>query len=83
MEHAIYPSLAGRVVLVTGGATGIGAALVEAFTRNHAKVAFVDIDLAGAEAVVRRLAGSSHPPTFVPCDLTDIAALRAAVGTFG
>jgi NAD(P)-dependent dehydrogenase (short-subunit alcohol dehydrogenase family) len=46
-------------------------------------VAFVDIDLAGAEALVRRLVGSSHPPTFVPCDLTDVTALRAAVRTVG
>jgi len=83
MEHATYPSLNGRVVLVTGGATGIGAALVEAFARNHAKVAFVDIDVTGAEALLRRLAPATHPPMFLPCDLTDIASLRAAVETVG
>ena len=51
-EPAIYPSLAGRGVFITGGATGIGAAFVEAFVRNGAKVAFVDI----AEQEALRLA---------------------------
>jgi len=81
MEHATYPSLNGRVVLVTGGATGIGAALVDAFARNQAKVAFVDIDVAGAEGLLRRLAPATHPPMFLPCDLTDVASLRTAVET--
>ncbi len=81
MEHATYPSLNGRVVLVTGGATGIGAALVDAFARNQAKVAFVDIDVAGAEGLLRRLAPAAHPAMFLPCDLTDIASLRTAVET--
>jgi NAD(P)-dependent dehydrogenase (short-subunit alcohol dehydrogenase family) len=81
MEHATYPSLNGRVVLVTGGATGIGAALVDAFARNQAKVAFVDIDVAGAEGLLRRLAPATHPPMFLPCDLTDVASLRTVVET--
>ena len=42
-KDAAYPSLRGRRVFITGGATGIGAALVEAFARQHARVAFVDI----------------------------------------
>jgi len=83
LEPAIYPSLNGKVVLVTGGASGIGAALVEAFARNHAKVAFVDIDAASATALAQRLAGATHAPLFLRCDLTDIDALRAAVATIG
>ena len=83
MQHAVYPSLNGKVVLVTGGASGIGAALVEAFARNHARVAFVDIDVASAEALTGRLAGATHVPLFLPCDLTDVEALRGAVEEVG
>jgi NAD(P)-dependent dehydrogenase (short-subunit alcohol dehydrogenase family) len=69
-----YASLEGRSVLVTGGASGIGAALVEAFAAQGARVAFLDIDAARGEALAARLGAR-----FVACDLTDIAALRAAV----
>ena len=69
-----YGSLEGRSVLITGGASGIGGALVEAFAAQGARVAFLDIDVAGGEAMASRLAAR-----FTPCDLTDIAALRAAV----
>ncbi|MDR3513949.1 MAG: SDR family NAD(P)-dependent oxidoreductase [Caulobacteraceae bacterium] len=69
-----YRSLDGRSVLVTGGASGIGAALVEAFAAQGAKVALLDIDVASGEALAARTGAR-----FVECDLTDIAALRAAV----
>ncbi len=72
---ARYPSLSGRSVFVTGGATGIGMSLVEAFVAQGAQVAFCDIDLAAGEALAARL-----PATlFVPADVTDIAALEAAL----
>ena len=77
---ATYPSLAGRTVLVTGGATGIGATLVEQFTLQGAKVGFVDIDAASGRALEARLAGARTPPFFVEADLTDSAALVAAIG---
>jgi NAD(P)-dependent dehydrogenase (short-subunit alcohol dehydrogenase family) len=48
VTFAIYPSLAGRNVFVSGGATGIGADIVRAFARNHARVAFVDLQRAEA-----------------------------------
>jgi NAD(P)-dependent dehydrogenase (short-subunit alcohol dehydrogenase family) len=76
---AIYPSLRDRVVFVSGGASGIGAAIVEAFAAQHAKVAFVDIDVPAAETLCARLAGGTHAPFFQRCDLVDIAALRAAI----
>jgi NAD(P)-dependent dehydrogenase (short-subunit alcohol dehydrogenase family) len=80
--YARYPSLADRVVLVTGGATGIGATIVEHFADQHAKVAFFDVDRASAEALASSVAARArHPPLFVACDLCDIAALRAAVAT--
>lgn len=79
MTSSRHPSLAGRVVVVTGGATGIGAAHVEAFAAQGARIAFLDIDEAGF-ALAERIAGAGAPaPLFVPCDLTDIAALEAAM----
>ena len=78
-RHAHYPSLAERTVLITGGATGIGASLVEQFTAQGARVGFIDIDAEAGAALAQRLAGSPGPPLFVNADLTDIAALRAAI----
>jgi NAD(P)-dependent dehydrogenase (short-subunit alcohol dehydrogenase family) len=73
-----YPSLENKVVFISGGATGIGASLVEAFCRQKAKVAFVDIqDDAAAQLVARMAAlqGASVPRYFY-CDLLRIDDLR-------
>jgi NAD(P)-dependent dehydrogenase (short-subunit alcohol dehydrogenase family) len=79
---AIYPSLKDKVVFITGGGSGIGACLVEAFARQGAKVAFVDIAVGASEALVRRLQDeSSASVLFLPCDVTDIDALRRAIAT--
>ena len=80
-KYASYPSLVDRTVLVTGGADGIGAALVEQFVLQGSKVAFVDINATrGAETVERcRQSGPRHTPRFYEVDLLDIDALRAAV----
>jgi NAD(P)-dependent dehydrogenase (short-subunit alcohol dehydrogenase family) len=80
MTQTNYPSLAGRVVLITGGASGIGAAFVRAFASQQARVAFLDIDADAGAALVRDVADEcGSAPLFVPCDLLDIAALRAAI----
>ena len=80
MTKTTYSSLAGRVVLITGGASGIGAAFVRAFAGQGARVAFLDIDKDAGEALVREIAASSgDAPLFVPCDLLDIEALRTAM----
>ena len=80
MTETSYSDLAGRVVLITGGASGIGAALVRAFAVQKARVAFLDIDADAGEALVREVAAASGtPPLFVPCDLLDIEGLREAM----
>lgn len=78
---ARYPSLQDRAVLITGGATGIGASLVSAFADQGAKVGFIDLDATHGQALARQLAGARHAPVFVETDLTDIDALRAAIDT--
>ena len=79
----VYSSLRDRVVLVTGGASGIGAAIVEAFVRQHSRVAFLDIDTASALQLTKRLDGLGPRVLFLPCDLVDIDALRAAIAEAG
>ena len=80
MSITSYPSLAGRVVLITGGASGIGAVFVRAFAAQKARVAFLDIDADAGAALVRDMTGNGGAaPMFVPCDLLDIDALRAAM----
>ncbi len=79
IQNAIYPSLRGRAVFITGGGGGIGASLVRHFAEQHCKVVFVDIDQAGGEAVVRDVTGDHPAPLFIQCDLRDIAALKAAI----
>jgi D-xylose 1-dehydrogenase len=76
MSSAIYPSLKGKRVVVTGGGSGIGAGVVEAFVRQGAQVAFLDILQAESQALVERLSDQPVPPRFFPCDLTDLGALR-------
>ncbi|MBT9495522.1 MAG: SDR family oxidoreductase [Paucibacter sp.] len=82
-SFARYPSLQGRSVLITGGATGIGATLVAQFVRQGARVGFIDLDAASGEALAASLAAGlpadQCAPHFRAADLTDIAALRGAV----
>lgn len=80
---ATYPSLAGRTIFISGGASGIGEALVRAFAAQRAKVGFVDIletEGAGLAAELKRAGAETR---FVPCDITDTGALRGAIATIG
>ncbi|HVT54026.1 MAG TPA: SDR family oxidoreductase [Dongiaceae bacterium] len=77
---ARHPGLKGRSVFVSGGGSGIGAAIVESFVDQGAKVAFVDIDEEVSNKLVAALkAQYGTAPLFIRCDLKDIAALRAAI----
>jgi len=78
---ATYPSLVDRSVLITGGATGIGAAFVAHFAQQGARVAYFDIDEKGAAALDASLSNARHAPRFTRCDITDIAALRQAIAS--
>ena len=79
-KFATYPSLCERVVLITGGATGIGAAAVKEFVLQSSRVAFLDVDVNSSSQLIADISPrSSHTPVFIACDLTDIAALRSAI----
>jgi NAD(P)-dependent dehydrogenase (short-subunit alcohol dehydrogenase family) len=76
---AIYPDLKGQVVLVTGGGSGIGEAIVRQFVTQQSKVAFIDIAVEPSRALARELESAGAPVHFEPCDLTDIPALQRSV----
>jgi NAD(P)-dependent dehydrogenase (short-subunit alcohol dehydrogenase family) len=76
---AIYPDLAGKVILVTGGASGIGAAIVRVFARQKSTVVFFDINEEAGMGLSRELSGQGLAAHFQRVDLTDIPALRAGV----
>lgn len=81
IEHAaIYPSLKGRSVFITGGGSGIGESLVEHFCAQGARVAFIDLAEEASRQLVARIAAKGDPaPHFISGDLRDIERLRAAI----
>ena len=76
---ASYPDLQGKVVLVTGGGSGIGEFIVREFVGQKAKVAFIDIAAAASQSLAKELTGAGATVHFEYCDLTDIPALKKAI----
>lgn len=78
-SEAVYPDLCARRVFITGGGSGIGAALVEAFVRQGAHVAFVDINADVSHALVDRIRDLGPAPWWRRCDVTDVHSLQQAI----
>lgn len=79
-KNSVYPSLRNRTVFVTGGGSGIGAAMVSAFAAQGARVAFIDIAEDASRALAQQITEAGHPaPWWRKCDVRDIAALQAAI----
>ncbi len=76
MPHAVYPSLANKTVLVTGGGSGIGAEIVSSFVQQKSRVFFLDVNEQCSRELIDQLGGACH---FRRCDLTDLESLKAAI----
>jgi len=80
-QYATYPSLRGKRAIVTGGATGIGEAIVRAFCEQGTQVAFLDINAEAAASLIASL--PENPPAFYSCDLTEIGQLQGVFAQIG
>lgn len=76
MSDSQYSSLRGKRVVVTGGGSGIGAAMTEAFVKQGAFVAFLDIAEQESQALAAELASQGPAPRYYRCDLTQVAELQ-------
>src|SRR5512146_315977 len=76
---AIYPDLEGKSVIITGGGSGIGEAIVRAFVRQKAKVGFIDIAAEPSLKLLEELEGEDACLRYVEADIRDITALRKAI----
>lgn len=84
MSSAIYPSLKGKRVVITGGGSGIGAGLTAGFVRQGAEVIFLDIVDEDSQALVEQLTpNAAIAPVYRHCDLMDLAALKATLAQIG
>lgn len=81
--RATYPSLRGKRVVVTGGGSGIGACMVEAFARQGAVVSYLDNSVEPSRALERSLSTLDSPPLFHACDLRDLDCVRQTIARLG
>jgi len=81
-EFAIYPSLKGMPVIISGGASGIGEGIVRAFAAQGSKVGFVDIAADAGRRLEAELNAAGATAKFAPCDITDVTAYQATIRDF-
>ena len=79
-QGAVYPSLVDKRVIVSGGASGIGAGIVEGFARQGARVAFMDIADDEATKLLGKLGDARSVPVFSLCDITDVPTFEKTIG---
>jgi NAD(P)-dependent dehydrogenase (short-subunit alcohol dehydrogenase family) len=82
-SSAIYPSLRGKRVVITGGGSGIGAGIVAGFVRQGSEVIFLDVADEDSKALAAQLAGSNIAPTYIRCDLMDLDAVAKTFADIG
>lgn len=81
-SFATYPSLRGRVVVITGGASGIGEAFVRAFAEQKSRVVFLDIQDEAAQLLIEAVTAAGFTvPTYFPCDLTNADLIQSTLAT--
>ena len=77
----MHLKLNGKVTMITGPAKGMGAAITEAFAAEGARLALIGRDFAAIEPVAKAVKSTGAEAIIVPCDLTDVAALRTSLDT--
>ncbi len=82
MSNAIYPCLNGKPVLISGGASGIGEALVRSFAAQGARVGFVDLQETAGAALADELQAAGQTAVFQHCDITDTGRYQDAIKRF-
>lgn len=79
-NYALYPSLRGKSVFITGGGSGIGESLVRHFCAQGCRVAFVDINEEASRYLVQSVGQEGMPePVFFPCDVRSVDALQSSI----
>ncbi|WP_427968259.1 SDR family NAD(P)-dependent oxidoreductase [Altererythrobacter sp.] len=79
-SQAVYPSLNGKRIIISGGGSGIGKGIVQAFAQQGAAVAFLDVQEEAGREVAEQLSDCAVAPLFVHCDITDTDRYCAAIG---